>query len=55
LHWSEVRSADVCRRFEFTSEIDVDKISATLRNGVLKVVARKAARPSKPVEVAAAA
>jgi HSP20 family protein len=55
VHWSEFRSADACRRIEFAKDIDVDKISATLKNGVLRVVARKAERPSKPVAVAAAA
>jgi HSP20 family protein len=55
LHWSEFRSADVCRRVEFAKDIDVDKISATLKNGVLRVVARKRETPAKPVAVAAAA
>ena len=55
VHWSEFRSNDVCRRVEFAKEIDVEKISATLKNGVLRVVARKVERPSKPVAVAAAA
>lgn len=55
IHWSEFTSADVCRRIEFAREIDVDKVSATLKNGMLRVVARKLERPSKPVAVAAAA
>jgi HSP20 family protein len=55
VHWSEFRSADVCRRVEFAKDIDVDKVSATLRNGVLRIIARKVERPSKPVAVAAAA
>ncbi len=55
VHWSEFRSTDVCRRIEFSKEIDSEKISATLKNGVLRVVARKVERPSKPVAVAAAA
>lgn len=55
LHWSELRSADVCRRIELAKDIDVDKVSATLKNGVLRVVARKVERPAKPVAVAAAA
>jgi HSP20 family protein len=55
VHWSEFRSADVCRRVEFAKPIDVDKVSATPKNGVLKVVARKAERPAKPVAVSAAA
>lgn len=55
VHWSEFRSADVCRGIEFARDIDVAKISATLKNGVLRVVARKAERPAKPVAVPAAA
>ena len=55
VHWSEFRSADVCRRVEFAKDIDADKISATLKNGVLKVIARKVERPAKPVAVSAAA
>lgn len=55
VHWSELRSADVCRRIEFARDLDVHRISATLKNGVLRVVARKQEQPSKPVAVAAAA
>jgi HSP20 family protein len=55
VQWSELRSADVCRCIEFARDIDVDKITATLRNGLLRVVARTQERPSKPVAVAAAA
>jgi HSP20 family protein len=55
VHWSELRSTAVCRRVELAKDIDVDKVSATLKNGVLKVVARKVEKPSKPVPVAAAA
>jgi len=55
VHWSEFRSAGVSRRVEFARDIDVDKVSATLKNGVLRVVARKLERPSQPTPVAAAA
>jgi HSP20 family protein len=55
IHWSELHRADVCRRIEFGRELDLERISATLKNGVLRIVARKAQRPSKPVAVAAAA
>ena len=55
LHWSEFKSADICRRIDFAKEIDVDKTTAVLKNGVLKVVARKTERPAKPVAVDAAA
>jgi HSP20 family protein len=55
VHWSEFQSTDICRRIELAKDIDVDKITATLKSGVLRVVARKVERPSKPVAVAAAA
>ena len=53
LLFTEFSSADVCRRFELARPIDVDKVSATLRNGVLKVVAPKAGKSAKPVAAAA--
>jgi HSP20 family protein len=56
VHWSALETADVCRRVEFERELDMDKVTATLKNGVLKVVARKAkAAAAKPAAVAAAA
>jgi HSP20 family molecular chaperone IbpA len=55
VHWSEFRTADVCRRVEFGQDIDVGKVTATLKSGLLRVVARKAEKPSKPVAVSAAA
>lgn len=54
-YWSEFRSADVCRRYSLGADIDVEKVGATLKNGVLRIQARKAAKLSKPVAVAAAA
>jgi HSP20 family protein len=55
VHWSEFQSTNVCRRIEFARDVDVDKVSATFKNGVLRVVVRKVERPAKPVAVAAAA
>jgi HSP20 family protein len=57
VRWSEFRSDDVYRRIELPCAVEVEKLSATFRNGLLKVVAPKAreARPGKPVEVAIAA
>jgi HSP20 family molecular chaperone IbpA len=43
LKWSEFRSNDVYRRVELPDPIDVDKISASLSNGLLEVTAPKAA------------
>ena len=39
--WSEFRSNDVCRRFELPKDIDVERASASLKNGMLKVVVPK--------------
>ena len=55
LRWSEIRSRDVCRRIDLEKEVDVDKATAQLRNGMLKIVLRKVERPAKPVAVVAAA
>ena len=53
--WTEFGSNDVYRRFELPVLIDVDKISATLDNGMLHVIAAKApATQTKPAEVRAA-
>jgi HSP20 family molecular chaperone IbpA len=57
IRWSEFRSNDVYRRIEFPAAVDVAKLSATFRNGLLKVVAPKARKvgAAKPAEVAIAA
>jgi len=59
LRWSEFRSNDVYRRIELPSEVDVATVSATLKHGLLKIVATKiATQPAKAlrtVPVAAAA
>jgi len=53
--WTEFGSNDVYRRFELPTPIDVDKTSATLDNGMLHIIAAKAAATqTKPVEVRAA-
>jgi len=51
--WTEFGSNDVYRRFELPARIDVDKTSATLDNGMLRISATKAPA-AKPVEVKAA-
>jgi len=53
--WSEFRSNDVSRRIELSEPIDVAKVSATLADGLLKIVADKAAKKPVSVPVAAAA
>ncbi len=53
--WSEFRSSDVFRRIELSEPIDVAKVSATLNQGLLKIVAEKAAKKVVSVPVAAAA
>lgn len=46
--WSDFRTNDVYRRIELAKDIDVDKISASLKNGLLKVVAKKLEKVQKP-------
>ena len=58
VHWSELRRDDVMRRVELPEEINVEKISAQLKSGVLTIEAPKAAekpRKTKQVEVSSAA
>jgi HSP20 family protein len=55
IRWSEFRSNDVYRRVELPKDIDVDKVSASLTNGLLKIVAAKAGTSIRAVPVAAAA
>lgn len=42
LRWSEFRSNDVLRRVELPADVDVDEISASLKNGLLEITAAKA-------------
>lgn len=55
LRWSEFRSNDVYRRIELDERIDVDGVTASFRNGLLRVVARKAKDASRTLPVAVAA
>jgi HSP20 family protein len=56
LRWSEYRSKGVLRRAELPAPIDVEKITAKLQRGVLKIVAPKTAAeadtPTKRIDVA---
>ena len=50
--WSEFRSNDVYRRVELAKDIDVQSVSASLQNGILKIVAVKVeTKTQKPVHV----
>jgi len=55
VRWSEFRSNDVYRRVELARDIDPGKVSATLKNGLLKISAPKATATARSVPVAAAA
>ena len=54
MHWSEFRSAEVCRRIELPRGIDVNQTLATLQDGMLTIRAVQASAARKvPVSVAA--
>jgi HSP20 family molecular chaperone IbpA len=55
IQWSEFRTNDVYRRVELPKEISVDKVSASLKNGLLKIVAAKTGASTRAIPVAAAA
>ena len=53
--WTEFRSDDVYRRIELDKAIDVNSVTASLKNGMLRVAARKTGEASRRVPVSAAA
>lgn len=53
--WSDFRSNDVYRRFELAHKIDEGDVSASLKDGILTVTARKRRDVSRRVPVSAAA
>jgi len=57
--WSEFRSNDVYRRVELAKDIDVQSVTASLNNGILKVIATKvetkAEKPTRVVPISSAA
>jgi HSP20 family molecular chaperone IbpA len=55
LLWSEFGDNEVYRRVVLAQPIDVARVSATLSQGLLKVVAKKAVTAAVPIPVAAAA
>jgi len=53
--WSEFRSNDVYRQVELPKNVDVQSVSASLQNGLLKIVATKAEKPTRVVPITSAA
>ena len=53
--WSEFRSNDVYRRVALAEPIEVSKVTASLGNGLLKIVAAKAVSKVTNIPVASAA
>jgi HSP20 family protein len=53
--WSHFSSNDVYRRVELETEINVDKVTARFKNGLLKIVAPKVAQPKHEITVSSAA
>jgi HSP20 family protein len=51
LKWSEFRSNDVYRRVELPADVDVAKVTASLKDGLLKIVAPKAAAKTSAASV----
>ena len=52
--WSEFRSNDVFRRVVLPTDVDVEKVSASLKNGLLEIMAPRAkttAKSARKVEV----
>jgi HSP20 family protein len=54
-YWSEFRSNTVYRRIELPSPIEVDDVTASLDDGVLKIKARKSVDKPRDVEITSAA
>jgi HSP20 family protein len=55
VHWSEFRSNDVYRQVDLPKNIDPESVSASLQNGLLKIVAAKAEKPARVVSITSAA
>lgn len=47
IRWSEFRSNDVYRRVELPADVDIDKIKAKFKNGLLEIDAPKAVKKAK--------
>ncbi|HYB65123.1 MAG TPA: Hsp20 family protein [Steroidobacteraceae bacterium] len=55
LYWSEFRSNDVYRLVDLPKVIDPQSVSASLHNGLLKIVATKSANEARVVPISSAA
>jgi len=55
VYWSEFRSNDVYRQVELPKDIDAQSVSASLQNGLLKIVATKAEKPARVIPITSAA
>ncbi len=55
VYWSEFRSNDVYRQVDLPEIIDPQSASASLHNGLLKIVATKAEKPARVVPITSAA
>jgi HSP20 family molecular chaperone IbpA len=53
--WSEFRGNDVYRRVELPKNIDLQSVTASLQNGLLKIVATKAEKPTRVIPITSAA
>jgi HSP20 family molecular chaperone IbpA len=55
VYWSEFRGNDVYRQVDLPKDIDPQSVSASLHNGLLKIVATKAEKPARVVPITSAA
>jgi HSP20 family molecular chaperone IbpA len=53
--WSEFRGNDVYRQVDLPKDIDPQSVSASLHNGLLKIVATKAEKPARVIPIKSAA
>jgi HSP20 family molecular chaperone IbpA len=53
VRWSDFRADDVYRRFELPQRVDVERVKATLRHGMLKITAPKTEAVVATIPIAA--
>jgi HSP20 family molecular chaperone IbpA len=53
--WSEFRSNDVYRQVDTPKDIDPQSVSASIHNGMLKIVATKTEKPVRTIPISSAA
>lgn len=51
VQWSDFGARDSYRRIEFGQDVAIDRVSATLKNGVLTVLLPKTAEPARKVAI----